>query len=88
MKRGQLHDMFWDIREQGSARVEKKRLLWWLGRTNDGVGAWNLLLDEWEEFGGDREELHGLDHNGHITLTMGAADKVAEDWAGLATEDA
>jgi hypothetical protein len=66
-----------DVRDHGSARLEKRRLLWMLGRSNESPSAWDSLLDEWVEIGGKKSTLHGFQWGPYITLTVQAVDKVS-----------
>jgi len=47
-----------------------------LGRTNESAGAWDMLLDEWVEIGGKKEDLHGLEWATFITLTVRLPESV------------
>jgi hypothetical protein len=72
-----------DVTFDGVIIVEKKKLLWLLGWSQDRAGAWAELLTLWKEIGQDPASLRGCEIWGKIVLTM---EKKAEysavpDWA-------
>lgn len=81
MKTETLHALLMDVRWSGSAKIQKRPLLWMLGRVNDHASAWSLLLDEWEELGFARNELFGHEVGEHITLIYGRPVAVTS-WSG------
>ena len=81
MKIDLLHSMLIDVRDRGSICIEKKKLLWMVGRKNDGHAVWTSVLNEWEELGGIRADLHGVEYSLFITLINRAASNVTKDWA-------
>ncbi len=86
MKNELLQLFLIDVRDRGSACIEKKKILWMLGRKNDGAGAWSSLLAEWEELGGDKSALHGIEWGpqgaSFITVTAMQPANIEESWAG------
>lgn len=83
MKRDVLQALLHDVRLTGSAQVQKKKLLWMLDRVNESASAWALLLEEWVEIGGERNELYGIWLGEHITLLRGTQkpDQISQTWA-------
>ena len=81
MKQDFLHSLLIDVRDRGSVCIEKRKLLWMMGRTNESAGAWEMLLGEWGEVGGQKQDLHGFEWGNFINLMAKAPDNVAEDWA-------
>jgi hypothetical protein len=85
MRRERLQELLLDVRHRGSVCIEKRKLLWMLGRSNESATAWAMLLDEWQEVGGVRDSLSGKEWGGWITLVIGKGDgiqNVQDDWAG------
>jgi hypothetical protein len=76
-----LHSLLMDVRERGSASVEKRKLMWMLGRTYEGANAWSALLDEWKEVGGSKDTLYGVECGPFITLTNGRPANIKGEWA-------
>jgi hypothetical protein len=70
-----------DVKLTGSARLNRKKLLWMIGRQNDSASAWGILLDEWEEIGGDRKALQGLWFGEYVTLLHSASEQISKLWA-------
>ena len=81
VKQDLIHSVLQDVRLTGSAKVNRRKLLWMMGRQNDNASAWSLLLDEWEEIGGDRKALNGLWEGEAITLLKAKPDSIVKDWA-------
>jgi hypothetical protein len=82
MKTDLVQALLQEVRATGSVRIDKKQLLWMLGRVRDHQSVWPLLLNEWEEIGEERTKLHGIEWFGYITLLGSAADHVKAKWAG------
>jgi len=70
-----------DVKDRGSVAIEKRKILYMLGRKNESASVWRDLLDAWEELGYERKALYGFEHNGIITLTISEVDSIQEDWA-------
>jgi hypothetical protein len=49
MELSMLRSFLIDVRDMGSARIDRRKLAWMLGRTNLNASAWQLLIEEWEE---------------------------------------
>ena len=47
MKHEVLQAMLVDVRDMGSARVDRRKLAWMLGRINLNASAFQLLNEEW-----------------------------------------
>ncbi len=81
MEKSLMRNLLYDVLENGTATISKQRLLWWMGRSNDTPTAWQILLEEWEEVGGDRADLQGFEtHSGWLTLFIGEAEPVV-NWS-------
>lgn len=74
-----LHSLFHDVREHGSARIRKSRLLWLLGRVHETPSIWDMILVEWRAFGETRP-LHALRWGDEFTLTAAVVEDVAANW--------
>lgn len=81
MKNDPLGLLLLDVKDRGSVAIEKRKILYMLGRKNESVSVWRDLLDAWEELGYERKDLYGFEHNGIITLTISEVDSIQEDWA-------
>jgi hypothetical protein len=84
MNLNRLQEILLDVRDRGSVCIEKKKVLWLLGRSNESASAWAALLDEWEEVGGVRGSLSGKEWGPWITLVVGDVTGLAsvkKDWA-------
>jgi hypothetical protein len=79
MKHEALQSFLLDVRDKGSARIDRRKLAWLLGRSNLNASAFQLLLEEWEQIGGEKQKLRGLQWGDDYTLTTHEATKVA-DW--------
>lgn len=60
MEIAMLHSFLIDVRDAGSARIDRRKLAWMLGRTNLNASAWQLLLEEWEEIVSTPTTLRGF----------------------------
>jgi hypothetical protein len=78
MKTDLLQAFLMDVRERGCAQVEKRKLLWMLGRSNESKTAWVSLLEEWAEIGGEKDALHGLESGPYVILTARQSTKISE----------
>ncbi|UYW27710.1 hypothetical protein OKC48_04140 [Methylorubrum extorquens] len=81
MKTDLVQGLLQEVRATGSVRIDKRQLLWMLGRQKDHASVWPLLLNEWEELGGARGELHGMEWYGYISLMGSKVDNVQKVWA-------
>jgi len=81
MKTELVQSLLMDVRITGSSRIEKKKLMWLLGRANEGKNAWALLLDEWVEVGEKRDTLHGVEWGSYITLVGTSVECLDQSWA-------
>lgn len=61
MKHEVLQSFLIDVRDRGSARIEKKKLAWMLGRLNLNQSAYQLLLDEWHQIAWPEQLLLGFE---------------------------
>lgn len=82
MKTDLVQSLLQEVRATGSVRVDKRQLLWMLGRQRDHQSVWPLLLNEWEEIGAGRDELHGVEWYNYITLIGSKVNNVKKEWAG------
>lgn len=78
MKTDLVQSLLIDVRERGAANIEKRKLLWMLGRSNDTVSAWRDLLREWKEVCSG--ELYGHEWGLFITLSARTNESVEEKW--------
>jgi hypothetical protein len=79
----EVSSLLMDVQIKGSTTVDKRKLLWMMGKGQDRPSAWRDLLDLWEELGMERSDLHGYELRGYITLIAeepGIA--TVEAWAG------
>ncbi len=74
-----LHSLFQDIREHGSARIRKSRLLWLLGRVHETPSIWDTIVAEWRAFGGSGP-LYALRWGDEFTLTTVPTAEIATGW--------
>jgi hypothetical protein len=79
MKHEILQAFLVDVRDKGSARIDRRKLAWMLGRINLNAGAFLLLLEEWEQIGGERKRLRGFQWGDDYTLIAGDVANVT-DW--------
>ena len=73
-----------DVFIEGAVVINHKKLLWYLGKSQDRPSVWSELLDEWVELGQSRDSLYGLGVGDKIVLTLavdkdGAHSKI-ENW--------
>ena len=80
MKSELLHSLLIDVRDQGSVRIDKKKLMWMLGRFNESKTVWIGLIEEWQEIAGKKAPLFGFEWNQQIILTVDAPDNIGERW--------
>ncbi len=78
MKNEVLQSFLLDVRDKGSARVDRRKLAWMVGRINLNASAFQLLLEEWEQIGGNRNELRGFQWGDEYTLMAGQPSNVSE----------
>ena len=79
-----LRAFLMDVIAQGFASMDKRKLIWLLGKQQDRPQVWADLLSAWEDEGMDRKALSGAEYNGRILLiynTQFEFDSV-ETWAG------
>lgn len=79
-----LSAVLMDVSIQGAAVIDKRKLLWLMGKSHDRPTAWAMLLDQWEDIGKDRNDLIGCEVNGNIVLMLNCGTEVeaVEKWAG------
>jgi hypothetical protein len=80
MKHEVLQSFLLDVRHMGSAHVDKRKLAWMVGRVNLNASAFQLLLDEWEQIGEDRNKLYGFAWGDEYTLSVSPVEAVS-NWA-------
>ncbi len=66
--------------------LNKAYLLKLLGRERDRSEAWSELLDIYEDIGGSRDSLYGVELNGNIVVSPSAFDQVRA-WSGEEDDD-
>ncbi|WP_152045671.1 hypothetical protein [Aureimonas psammosilenae] len=79
MKPELLQSLFHDIRDYGSVRIKKSKLLWMLGRFHETPSVWDMLMREWRGFDPVRP-LYGMHWNDEITLAMARSHDIGSDW--------
>lgn len=67
-----------DVIADGAAVIDKKKLLWMMGKAQDRPTVWAALLEHWEDLGMDEDDLLGGEVNGKIILVRSAVDKLAK----------
>lgn len=65
-----------DVRDKGSARIDRRKLAWMLGRTNLNASAYQLLLEEWGQIGGEPSDLLGFQSGDELTFSARPASAV------------
>lgn len=73
-----------DVMLHGTATIDKRKLLWLIGWAQDRPGAWADLLTIWEDIGGNRKALIGVEVDSSIVLMRSSLKDVAlvTTWAG------
>lgn len=77
----EIHSILRRVRFGEVVSVNKPYLLALLGRERDRGEAWKELLDFFEDVGGDRDSIYGIDANGSIILS-GIPFTAITGWAG------
>jgi len=84
----EVRSLLKSVELDGAVIIQKKKLLWLLGWSNDKPGAWKELLDHWAENDNKRETLQGLEAGQYLVLTTGVEAECTHrpvvDWAGEA----
>lgn len=82
-----IADLLFRVMEENVVVVPKRGVIWRLGWGQAKAGAWSDLLKIWEDCGGERGALHGVEHGGKVVLFYGKPNKKivpvadwAEDW--------
>ncbi|MBW6421869.1 hypothetical protein KX729_10480 [Rhizobium sp. XQZ8] len=70
-----LKNLLVDVMHFGSSQVHRKKLAYYLGRTNITSNAWSSVLDEWVDLGNDRNKLYYLEWGDTFTFLASAALK-------------
>jgi hypothetical protein len=80
MRKYELHSILHEVEEYGFVSIPMVKLLRLLDRGNKSARAWRELLDEWEELGYERDELHAYitPWQGLIVLTRGVSKPINE----------
>ena len=87
VRRQLVADILLRVMEENVVALPKRGLIWRLGWGQDKPGAWTDLLKVWEECGGQRDALHGIEYGGKLVLFYGKPpDKIESvtDWAEIA----
>ena len=76
-------ELLMDVALSGAAVIDKRKLLWMMGKGQDRPTAWATLLDVWEEVGMKRGDLDGIEVFGNIVLTRGPKTEIVsvKKWA-------
>lgn len=77
-----LISILMDVAVEGSAIIDKRKLLRLMGKGQDRPAVWEELVEQWEELGGDGGEFYGAEVQGKMIFFRGAAkvEKVSS-WA-------
>ncbi|WP_298214927.1 hypothetical protein [Acidocella sp.] len=75
-----------DLTLEGVIVIDKRKLLWLLGWSQDRPGAWAEMLDLWKELGQEPQNLKGSEIYDKIVLFNSSERKTIDlvsEWAGL-----
>lgn len=71
-----------DVIADGAAIIDKRKLLWLMGKAQDRAAVWDELLGHWEELGMERDDLLGAEvHGKMVFLRSSASVEPVKKWA-------
>jgi len=62
-----------DVIVDGAGIIEKRKLVWLLGRSNARPAVWEELIAQWEDLGMEPDDLQGAEVFGNIVLARAPA---------------
>lgn len=82
MKKNEIDSLLMTVAFENVVRIHKKKLLWMLGWKYDKAGAWQQLLEAWEDLEYDKSCFYGFEHENYIVLVYSPIGvDLIEKWA-------